>query len=109
MNLTLKQKIEHSPTSKNEVTKGLDFKATIQLEGIDKVTEELDDLAVLLEKITNNTGIAIQPNLLPISEGDMKSNTPIAISSTTSSRANTQFINFNSSSRVGLSTGGPGE
>ena len=93
----------------NEVTKGLDFKATIQLEGIDKVTEELDDLAVLLEKITNNTGIAIQPNLLPISEGDMKSNTPIAISSTTSSRANTQFINFNSSSRVGLSTGGPGE
>lgn len=93
----------------NEVTKGLDFKATIQLEGIDRVTEELDDLAELLEKITNNTGIAIQPNILPISEGDMKPNTPIAISSTTSSRANTQFINFNSSSRIGLSTGGPGE
>ena len=93
----------------NEVTKGLDFKATIKLEGIDKVTEELDDLALLLERITNNTGIAIQPNI-PISEADMKpKNNAIAISSNSSSRSNTQFINFNSNARLGLSSGGPGD
>ena len=93
----------------NEVTKGLDFKATIKLEGIEKVTEELDDLALLLERITNTTGIAIQPNI-PISEGDMKpKGGAVAISTNSSTRSNTQFINFNSNAKSGLAIGGPGD
>lgn len=91
----------------NEVTKGLDFKASIELDGIDRVTEELNDLAELLEKITNQTGLTIQP-MIAGATGQSPTQIVVSDSSSSSSSTRSQYFNINSSSGSDLTSGIPG-